>query len=490
MRRTTPLTTAALLGLALLTPATAAVAAGETCRGEAATIVGTGPTVTGTEGRDVIVTAAAGVVDALGGDDLICVTGPGGSSNLLSVVAGAGDDVVDTTAAPANFYVTTVLGAGADTFAGGPASDTVYTGERASTGGGGYTFGADTEKDTVDTGEGNDTAWTGAAGTPNRDVVRLGVGTDLLYLGAANATSEAVLDGGEGLDGLRLTGGSGDLTLDMARGTFTSPQGTAAFTAFESTSLEVGTGTVTYRGTEGDDDVTLRPTDGVPALDVTTGGGDDDVTLEPATAIGTGSRIDTGAGADNLVAATETGRLALDLATQRLGVGGVDAVAVGLEDAFLMAPEVVMNGDDGDNELRWNGCDATLRGGLGDDSLRWQFDYVFETYTFDCDGEVSMNGGDGRDSLRGSGADDQLIGGRGHDTIEGRGGDDRIRGSRGNDEVDGGNGRDKVSGGAGNDVLKGRSADDVLIGGPGRDRVDGSNGRDRCVAERKTRCER
>lgn len=490
MRRTTPLTTAALLGLALLTPATAATAAGETCRGEAATIVGTGPTVTGTEGRDVIVTASAGVVDALGGDDLICVTGPGGSSNLLSVDAGAGDDVVDTTALAAGFYVTTVLGTGADTFAGGPASDTVYAGEKAITGGGGYSFGADTEKDTIETGEGDDTAWTGAAGTPNRDVVRLGVGTDRLYLGAANATSEAVLDGGEGLDGLRLTGGAGDLTLDMARGTFTSPQGTAAFTAFDFTSLEVGTGTVTYRGTEGDDEVELRPTDGVPTLDVTTGGGDDDVTIEPATAIGTGSRIDTGAGTDTLVAATDTGRLSLDLATQRFGVGGVDAVAVGLEDAFLMASQVVMNGDDGDNQLRWNGCDATLRGGLGDDYLGWQFDGIFESYTFDCTGEVSMNGGDGRDTLRGSNKGDLLIGGRGHDTIEGRGGDDRIRGSRGNDKVDGGNSRDKVSGGAGNDVLKGRSADDVLIGGPGRDRVDGSNGRDRCVAERKTRCER
>lgn len=490
MRRTTPLTTAALLGLALLTPATAATAAGETCRGEAATIVGTGPTVTGTEGRDVIVTASADKVDALGGDDLICVTGPGGSSNLLSVDAGAGDDVVDTTALAAGFYVGTVLGAGADTFAGGPASDTVYAGERASTGNGGYTFGADTEKDTIDTGAGDDAAWTGAAGTPNRDVVRLGLGTDRLYLGAANATSAAVLDGGEGLDGLRLTGGSGDLTLDMARGTFTSSQGMAAFTSFEFSSLEVGTGTVTYRGTEGDDDVTLQPTGGVPTLDVTTGGGDDDVTIEPATAIGPGSRIDTGAGTDILVAATDTGRLTLDLATQRFGVGGVDAIAVGLEDAFLMAPEVVMNGDDGDNELRWNGCDATLRGGLGDDSLRWQYDYVFESYTFDCDGEVSMNGGDGRDSLRGSGADDLLIGGRGHDTIEGRGGDDRVRGSRGNDKVDGGQGRDRVSGGAGNDVLEGRGADDVLIGGPGRDRVDGSNGRDRCVAERKTRCER
>ena len=85
-----------------------------------------------------------------------------------------------------------------------------------------------------------------------------------------------------------------------------------------------------------------------------------------------------------------------------------------------------MNGDDGDNELRWNGCDATLRGGLGDDHLGWQFDYVFETYKFTCTGEVSMNAGDGRDTLRGSQMDDLLIGGRDrHDTIEGRGGDDR-----------------------------------------------------------------
>ena len=43
MRRTTSLTAAGLLGLALLTPMSSAVAAGETCRGEAATIVGTTP---------------------------------------------------------------------------------------------------------------------------------------------------------------------------------------------------------------------------------------------------------------------------------------------------------------------------------------------------------------------------------------------------------------------------------------------------------------
>ena len=69
MRRTTPLTVTGLLGLALLLPTTSADAAGETCRGEAATIVGTERTLVGTEGRDVIVTGAATDVDALGGDD-------------------------------------------------------------------------------------------------------------------------------------------------------------------------------------------------------------------------------------------------------------------------------------------------------------------------------------------------------------------------------------------------------------------------------------
>ena len=94
MRRTTPLTTAALLGLTVLGPAAMpAQAAGETCRGEAATIVGTGSTLTGTEGRDVIVTGPAGVVDALGGDDLICVTGSVRTYDVLSVVAGAGNAV-------------------------------------------------------------------------------------------------------------------------------------------------------------------------------------------------------------------------------------------------------------------------------------------------------------------------------------------------------------------------------------------------------------
>lgn len=488
MRRTTPLTTAALLGLALFTPATAATAAGETCRGEAATIVGTGPTVTGTEGRDVIITGPATQVDALGGNDLVCVTGSTTSSDFIDIDAGTGDDVVDTTAVLTGHYVATVLGAGADTFVGGRADDSVYAGEQVRLANGGFASGSDTETDTIDTGDAGDGVFSGSPGTPTSDVIRLGTGVDQLYLSSA-PTPAAVLDGGEGDDGLRVAGVSGDLAIDMAQGTLTSTEGAARFASIEHASVLAGPGTLTYRGTEGDDNLVVHPTGGAPTLDLTTGGGDDRITLEPAM-IAAGSRLDAGSGDDRLIAATETGRLALDLPAQRLTVGAVDAVAFGLEGAFLLAPQVVAVGDDRDNQFSWDGCDADLRGKRGDDSLRWQYDYVFESYEFSCTGTVRMNGGDGNDSLRGSSSADLLVGERGDDRLEGRGGNDRIRGGSGADRMDGGEGRDDVQGGSGRDVLNGQGGGDTLLGGSGRDRADGSNGRDRCVAEREARCER
>ena len=128
MRRTTPLTATAMLGLALLAPTTTASAAGETCRGEAATIVGTDRTLVGTEGRDVIVTGKSYDVKSLGGDDLVCVVPDGTGTNVLHVEAGAGNDVVDTTSASLEgYYVETLLQTGTDTLEGGPAGDWVTT---------------------------------------------------------------------------------------------------------------------------------------------------------------------------------------------------------------------------------------------------------------------------------------------------------------------------------------------------------------------------
>ncbi|WP_299931168.1 calcium-binding protein [uncultured Nocardioides sp.] len=493
MRRTTPptapLTTAGLLGLALLAPvawASPAAAAAETCRGEMATIVGTGPTVTGTEGRDVIVTGSATSVDALGGDDLICVAIIGSpNANVLDVDAGTGADVVDTTAMGGGYYVATTLGAGTDTFVGGRTGDTVWAGDGSWDG-----AGTDTEIDQIDTGTGRDSVLSGTPGTANHDVVRLGDGDDDLTLGSPALAADALVDGGAGEDGLTLRTQDDDVTLDVPSSTFTSAAGTAAFSGFERSSIVAGSGTVTYRGTDGDDTFDVHPQGGTPTLRVTTGAGDDGVTVEPAT-ITAASSIDTGAGDDKVVAATQTGSLAIDLPRDVLTVAGAEVPAVGVEDAWLLAPTVAMTGDGQDNELTWSGCDATLRGGEGDDSLAWNYDYLFEAYEFDCaGGKATMNGGDGGDYLRPAGGDDRLVGGRGHDKIFGRGGDDTIRGSAGNDTLDGGEGRDDVRGQQGRDKLLGRGGGDTLLGGPGRDTVDGANGRDRCAAERERRCER
>jgi Ca2+-binding RTX toxin-like protein len=309
MRRTTTLTAAGLIGLTLLVPpsaSSAAAAANAVCGGEPATIVGTGPTVTGSEGRDVIVTGPATSVRALGGDDTICVTTP-------------------STAGP---------------------------------------------------------------------------------------------------------------------------------------------------------------------VDVDAGTGDDEVLL-PVADLAPGSTIAAGEGRDRLVAGHPDDLLDLDLKLSRFQAGPDVSTARAFEDAFLMAPEVVIAGDMHDNDLRFHGCQAMLRGGNGDDELvEVAGDPYFDDYAFGCRTTTTMWGGPGVDRLRGGHGPD-LLDGEGHrDRVEGRGGDDVVRGGQGTDVVLGGKGKDRVKGGRGRDRVFGNAGHDTLIGGAGFDRADGSRGRDRCIAERERRCER
>jgi Ca2+-binding RTX toxin-like protein len=125
MRRTTTLTAAALLGVALLGPMTDADAAGETCEGMPATIVGSPNTaLSGTAGPDVIVTNGARSVDAGDGDDVVCVTLAADDPYATSatVAAGAGDDVVVVEEGASS---STDLGPGRDAFRGGAGWDRV-----------------------------------------------------------------------------------------------------------------------------------------------------------------------------------------------------------------------------------------------------------------------------------------------------------------------------------------------------------------------------
>ena len=140
-------------------------AAGETCHGEAATIVGTWLQrgVIGTEGRDVVVTNGATQVDTLGGDDLVCVTESEGRFPGLDLDTGAGDDVVDASASRSPMDV--VLGAGRDTYTGSArGGDRVVAGTANA---------EDTDADVIHTGAGElaDEVTSGSPGVPNGDVV-------------------------------------------------------------------------------------------------------------------------------------------------------------------------------------------------------------------------------------------------------------------------------------------------------------------------------
>jgi Ca2+-binding RTX toxin-like protein len=462
MRRTTTLTAAGLLGLTLLAPAYSATAAGETCRGEAATIVGTTPTLTGTEGRDVIVTGTAGDVQGLGGDDLICVTGDG-NSNLVTVDAGPGNDTVDTSTSPRHFYITTDLGLGADTFAGGAANDTVTTGPEPSD-------GVDADRDVVHTGDGADRVTTAAPYyETNPDVVDAGPGDDRVELFTWQTAPDGLVTGGAGTDTLETTSSIAyfEMYVDMAAGTIDgiSPKEfdgslQARFSSFEALELGVYDEEVYYRGTTGDDVLELqrlRPgcCEGRhPLLRAETFEGDDQVRVWGE--LDSGSDIDLGEGRDELVAAAEDGVLGLDLERGELWSGnGGKAAAVGIEDAFVMAPRVTMVGDHQDNRLAANTCRATLRGGHGDDYLTHvSGDPWWEEHEYGCPGRVVAYGGPGKDRIRG------------------------------------GQGKDRLGGQGGNDRLEGRGGNDVLLGGRGRDQADGGKGRDGCTAERERRCER
>jgi Ca2+-binding RTX toxin-like protein len=117
----------AVTGLTVTAPVSAEAAAAE-CQGKPATIVQDGGTVTGTDGDDVISTTGVVNIQALGGNDVICLSlgqvdaGPGNDSVLsltgssstssatLKAILGDGDDML--TASAGRYDAS--LGAGAD----------------------------------------------------------------------------------------------------------------------------------------------------------------------------------------------------------------------------------------------------------------------------------------------------------------------------------------------------------------------------------------
>ncbi len=393
--RAISLTAASLLSAALLAPMSTATAAGETCQGQAATIVGTpGGQITGTEAADVIVTNGATRVEALSGDDLVCATGE-------DPTFGRG--------------VVAILGAGADTFidsSGG--QHTIYAGT---------VDGTDAGADIIRSTSGSVVLSTGMAGQPNADIIDLAFG-EVSWSGIQTAPG-AVSVGTDGILGVRSA--NGDVKMD-ARGTVTGVDTALTWTGqFDrlvfSTSAEHGR--FTFRGTSGTEHVKVD----APMTfdrDVALGGGKD--SYESNSLGGKATRIKGDGGRNQLL--LELGshdRVRADLSRSRVTAtraGVTDSIRVrGFDDLIVTAKRADVIGTNRANRIGVIACRTTVKGKKGRDDLHVDSTYngLGSWITPRCGtSKATIYGGRGNDSITGSIGNDRLIGGRGKDIVMGR----------------------------------------------------------------------
>ncbi|HSU02480.1 MAG TPA: hypothetical protein VLK03_08030 [Nocardioides sp.] len=428
MIRTTTLSAAALLGLTLLAP-TGAGAAATGCQGGTATIVGSaGQPVTGTEGADIIVTAGASRVNALGGNDLICVTGDPSAvpEDVRTVVvsAGAGNDRVEATTP--GWGTLTTLDAGDDSYLGATGADQEIRTEES------LSF-TDTGVDTVRVTSGVATVYTGAPSRSSSDVVEIDSG---MVQWTGLMTPEGRLTGGPAST-LRTYARSGDAVIDAAAGTAVTETSSATFSGFGQ--LEYATsaykGTVTFRGTDDADWFSVEARDTYNRVVDLRGGRD----FYSSDGFGNGrSSYDGGAGRDQLLLATPRQDVAADLDEGRFvgrqGRRTVRRTFVDFEDLALSARTAKVDGSARGEEIALRACRADVSADAGPDRVHL---------------DILLIGWDnpGCPSRRGS-----------------------------------------VDGGRGDDVLTGSPGRDRIVGGPGTDVANGGAGRDTCVAEKRTSC--
>lgn len=437
--RPLPLMATGLLAATLLTSPTA-YAAGETCQGRPATIVGTPSQsgLVGTEGPDVVVTNGADGIDTLGGDDLVCVTDPD-SPRMVTLATGAGDDVVDASASRSS--IDAELGSGADHYTASAGRDSVVLG---STDGRTRT---DLEADTVVATTGGsrsqpgDEWFSGMLDIANADILDLaGVGHTIHWSGVqASGSRVSVGTSAE----LRPALGVGDMAIDASRGSWTENGAPVLSWTGEVTRFELQSGaprSLSLVGSDRDEHVSVSLNRGArTVLRLALGSGDD--TLLAPDGIGwRGSEYVGGPGEDSIELWAGK-RLDLDLAKGRLEnrfFGKTQrSIFRGWDDLLVGAQRMTVLGTRTADDLRFYACTATIRGRAGKDHL--------ESYRTGDDGDL-LDCHPRRSGIR----------------IYGDGGNDRISGSRGRD---------------------------LLVGSMGRDTIDGNANRDTCSGEKLTSCE-
>ncbi|MCL1471458.1 CHRD domain-containing protein [Argonema antarcticum A004/B2] len=135
----------------------------------------------------------------------------------------------------------------------------------------------------------------------------------------------------------------------------------------------------------------------------------------------------------------------------------------------------LIQGTDGNDNLRGGVGDDTLFGKQGNDSLVGSDgDDLFNGNQ----GSDTLNGGLGKDSLYGGQDKDFLFGNEGADVLFGNLGDDSLAGGKGDDIFNGNQGSDTIDGNVGNDIIYGGQDNDLLIGSTGSDFLSGDKGND------------
>jgi Ca2+-binding RTX toxin-like protein len=417
--------------------AAAAPAPQPTCHGQKATIVGSKlARITGTPGRDVIVTNGAERVTPLAGDDLVC--GTGGGPYSLYVKDGPGDDVYDLRGwnGLRGRGTSAILRAGDDTVRTGPGPDSVEVA--------GY------GRDRIFVGMGQDRVELKGHAWAERDLVDLGPGADHLTLGLAPGAVPR-LKGGDGFDSMTIVGRSTKhwVINASAREVVEVPPGAglvpaAGFRHFHLQTMRVPA--IAFFGTDRSEHLQFGLNHGaasryvsgeipVPSrsLDIETRGGDDTLFL--------GSNdtglVDGGAGVDQLhvIADQFDSGAEADLLTGEVWVADdgdephllkVMGIANLTMTAFF---PLFLGGDDSANVLTASNCihPQTIEGRGGDDTLVLSgstyditgCDTVYEEYS-----PGTLRGGDGDDVLIGDVNDDTIAGDEGYDTADGYGGND------------------------------------------------------------------
>jgi Ca2+-binding RTX toxin-like protein len=418
----------AVVASALTGITSAATAAPASCRGLAATVVGTpGEPLDGTDGPDVIVSNGATYIDAKAGDDVVCATGRSPLSyEDPTIDAGDGADVVDTTGSTA-VRVHSFLGPGDDVFIGGDRPDDVDAAN-------GWDTPRSNGADSVSTGGGADFVVTGGGAQADADTIDLGSGNDETSVQGTVDPEQTIL-GGPGSDQIEFERRSlvRALTIDNATGTATA-SGRPALTweSFERFRVSPTGPSKPPAFVGGPQDEVVWTA--IPLTSVDLGAGDDVVNLEvrPSRLVDT-AFYTGGPGDDSLIvhagAGDQTASARLDLRSGRLVFPVGDRVVrnrlAAFESVRLSADRLRMRGTPRADRLEWSGCHGYVDGGAGDDVIRAVDIDDVGCGAYSLDRELVVRGGAGDDALIGALGRNTLLGGPGRDTANGGRGPDR-----------------------------------------------------------------